>query len=164
MSEAEKGPLPAMGQEMAAFMESIRAIPPLPREQQSRLARLYRASREFHVAAERIITSSDYQADIDDVAGQLGLSGAREYYGVLKEGHRARSILLRCNARLIASVAAKYQRLGVPLEDLLQAGITVRQGTRGWLTQSPWVLCVWAWLGCRWGGYGRKAHRVAALC
>jgi len=61
----------------------------------------------------------------EDIADSIGLSTADEYslYVRIKQGDRlARDTLVQSNLRFVVQVARRYERSGVPLEDLISAG------------------------------------------
>lgn len=89
-------------------MDEVTAYALLDAEQEVSLARQYEAGR----AAERLL---DEGATLDP-AEQAKLEAE------VKAGKDARRRLIRCNLRLVVSMAHKYSGLGLPLIDLVQEG------------------------------------------
>ena len=93
---------------MDLYMADVTQYPLLNAEQEISLARQYERGR----AAEREHHDSSSHT----------LSEQQALEAVVEQGQQARVRLIRCNLRLVVSMAHKYSDLGLPLVDLIQEG------------------------------------------
>jgi RNA polymerase sigma factor (sigma-70 family) len=93
---------------MDLYMADVKRYPLLDAEQEVVLAQQYARGK---AAARQLRDSSDLDA-----------SEQRALGAVVRQGERARQRLIRCNLRLVVSMAYKYSGLGLPLIDLVQEG------------------------------------------
>jgi RNA polymerase primary sigma factor len=93
---------------MDLYMADVKQYPLLDAEQEVALAQQYTRG---NVAARQLHDSSD-----------LSASEQRALEAEVDEGRQARRRLIRCNLRLVVSMASKYSGLGLPLIDLVQEG------------------------------------------
>jgi RNA polymerase primary sigma factor len=93
---------------MDLYMAEVTRYPLLNAEQEIALAQQYDRGRQ----AERQL----------DEASSLSVAEQRELKSAVEGGERARQRLIRCNLRLVVSMAHKYFGLGLPLIDLVQEG------------------------------------------
>jgi RNA polymerase primary sigma factor len=93
---------------MDLYMAEVKQYPLLDAEQEISLAQQYARGK----AATRQLHGSS----------NLDASEQRALEAVVREGEQARQRLIRCNLRLVVSMAYKYSGLGLPLIDLVQEG------------------------------------------
>jgi RNA polymerase primary sigma factor len=93
---------------MDLYMADVKQYPLLDAEQEIALAQQYARGK----AAERQLHDST----------DLAAAKQRALEAVVDEGKQARQRLIRCNLRLVVSMAHKYSGLGLPLIDLVQEG------------------------------------------
>lgn len=87
------------------YLSRLAATPPVsPTEEQRLLQRVAQGQ-----AAARLIAAGN-----DDAGFQRRV----------RAGNAARDTLVQANGRLVIKIASRYQRLGLPLEDLCQEGVT----------------------------------------
>jgi RNA polymerase sigma factor (sigma-70 family) len=93
---------------MDLYMADVKQYPLLDAEQEVALAQQYTRGK---AAARQLDNSLDLSASEEKV-----LEAEED------EGRQARRRLIRCNLRLVVSMAHKYSGLGLPLTDLVQEG------------------------------------------
>jgi RNA polymerase primary sigma factor len=93
---------------MDLYMADMTQYPLLTAEQEIALAQQYERGR---VAEQQLRDSSS-----------IGASELEALRAAVKKGEQARCCMIRCNLRLVVSMALGYAGLGLPLDDLVQEG------------------------------------------
>jgi RNA polymerase sigma factor (sigma-70 family) len=99
-------------------MTDVTRYPLLDAEQERRLAREYERGRK----AQSRLAALPNDAWSSKKAASLGASERKGLETAVEQGERARQRLIRCNLRLVVSMAYKYSGMGLPLIDLVQEG------------------------------------------
>jgi len=93
---------------LSVYMSEIGRHPLLDAEQECALAKRYERGREAKRQMEKI-TGSDALL-------------RQRLKAIVQQGEKARRRLVRCNLRLVVSVAKQYRNTGLPFPDLVQEG------------------------------------------
>ena len=106
-SGSGSGPRSVPSDSVALYLQRAGALPLLTAEQEKSLTRCLERGCQ---AAERLR---------EGVAAEKAEAEIRRR---IAEGEKARDRLIRCNLRLVVSIAKRYQGLGLPFLDLIQEG------------------------------------------
>jgi RNA polymerase primary sigma factor len=101
---------------MDLYMTDVTRYPLLNAEQERMLARQFERGRTAESRLDDLSTL-DGASKPDEASGEQ-----KELEAAVEEGELARQRLIRCNLRLVVSMASKYSGLGLPLIDLVQEG------------------------------------------
>lgn len=97
---------------------------------------------------QKVAQMNDLQERID--CGENLVIEESKIDRIIRNGQRAKTLLVNSNMRLVFSVAKKYQNLGLPLEDLIQEGAAgLIRGIERFNPRSGYKLSTFCWYWVR---------------